>query len=102
MEWVSRDGGKQSKYVVPRYAERRCTSHGPHSCPVAWLHASGGISMRAGQFPAQTVAAVSLFSIMAKDKGNLLCFKICNKQPLMMNEAAIKFKTERTVMLLLN
>lgn len=28
--------------------------------------------MRAGQFPAQTVAAVSLFSIMAKDKGNLL------------------------------
>lgn len=45
---------------------------------------------------------VSLFSIMAKDKGNLLCFKICNKQPLMMNEAAIKFKTERAVMLLLN
>lgn len=59
---------------------------------VAWLHASGGISVRAGQFPAPTVAAVSLFSIMAKDKGNLLCLRICNKQPLMMNEAVQNFK----------
>ena len=77
---------------------RRCTPHGPHSCPVAWLHASGGISLRAGQFPALTVAAISLFSIMAKDKGKLLCFKTHSKEPVMTNEVAIKFKTEITVM----
>lgn len=53
--------------------------------------------MRAGQFPVLTVAAVSLFSIIAKDKGNFLCSEILNKQPVLMNEAAIKFKIERNV-----
>lgn len=51
--------------------------------------------MRAGQFPVLTVAAVSLFSIMAKDKGNFLCFEILNKQPVLMNDSAIKFEIER-------
>lgn len=54
--------------------------------------------MRAGQFPVLTVAAVSLFSIIAKDKGNLLCFEILNKQPVTMNETAIGFRTEGMVM----
>ena len=53
--------------------------------------------MNAGQFPALTVAAVSLFSIMAEDKGNFLCTEILNKRPVLMNDAAIKFKIERRV-----
>lgn len=48
--------------------------------------------MRAGQFPVLTIAAVSLFSILAKDKGNFLRLEIFNKQPALINEAAIKFK----------
>lgn len=54
--------------------------------------------MRAGRFPVLTVTAVSLFSIMAKDKGKLLCFEILNKQPVMMNETAIEPRTEGIVM----
>ncbi len=53
--------------------------------------------MRAGQFPVLTVAAVSLFSIIAKDKGNFLCSEMLNKQPVLMSAAAIKFKIERNV-----
>lgn len=48
--------------------------------------------MRAGQFPVLTIAAVSLFSILAKDKGNFLRLEIFNKQPALINDAAIKFK----------
>lgn len=48
--------------------------------------------MRAGRFPALTVAAVSLLSIMAKDKGNFLRLEILNKQPALMNAASIKFR----------
>lgn len=78
-------------------AAERCTPRGPHSCPVAWLRASGGISVKAGQFPVLTVAAVSLLSIMGKDKCNFLCFETLNKQPAVMNKAAVEIKTEMNV-----
>ncbi len=80
MRMKEQEGERQSKYVVPLVVPT-----------VAQL--PGYMPLEASQWEqASSVAAVTLFPIMAKDKGNFLCSELFNKQPVLMNEAAIKYR----------
>lgn len=73
-EWKSKNKKDKSKYVVPLVVP--IVAQLPGYMPLEasqWEQASSG-------------AAVTLFIIMAKDKGNFLCFELLNKQPVLMNE----------------